>query len=101
MRYFLTAEAEQQFADILLNLEEHSSLERALRIEEQLYAGFRKIAADPGIGHLRRDLTNQDVYFYYIEPYLVLYLRDPEVIPVVAIFHSARDIAALLRDYPL
>lgn len=98
--YSFSPRAEEQFANILYNIAEHSGWERSMRVEEKLYTAFRGLAANPGLGHLRTDLVPRRIYFYYVEPYHVLYLRDTLPLYIVAIYHGARDIATLMSDDP-
>jgi plasmid stabilization system protein ParE len=96
--YILTPRATEQFEALLYNLAEHSGWERSIRVEERLYEAFNGIAAHPGIGHLRRDLLPREIYFHYVEPFHILYLRDTSPLWIIAIHHGSRDIAALMRD---
>lgn len=67
-------------------------------VEESLYAAFRLLAENPGIGHLREDILPRYLHFYYADPYMLIYLRDRDPIYIVAILHGARDIGPLMQD---
>ena len=57
---------------------------------------MRRIAARPGLGHLREDLTDEPLRFLPVWSYLVIYrLTDP--VEVVRVVHGARDVARELR----
>ena len=61
-----------------------------------LRAAMRRIAATPGLGHLREDLTVEPLRFYPVWSYLVIYrLTDP--VGVVRVVHGARDLHRVLR----
>jgi plasmid stabilization system protein ParE len=96
-RYKLSPHAEEDFANLLYEIAEHSGWSRSMDVEESLYAAFSRLARNPGVGHLRSDLLPRTIHVYYADPYMVLYLRDTEPLHVVAIVHGARDIA-LMRD---
>lgn len=63
-----------------------------------LRLALRRIAANPGIGHRRDDLTGSSRRrILAVAPYLVVYHvqgRTPEIGRIV---HAARDVAAALR----
>lgn len=98
MDYKLTPQAEDDFAEILLGVQNYSGLARSLEIEHMLYEVFRSLARNPGIGHLREDLVPHMIYFWYERPYMVLYRRDTDPLYVVSILHGSRDIAAIMED---
>ncbi len=97
--YVLSPRAAQQVEDLLLEVAEFSGNERSERLEQSLYNAFAAIVAQPGVGHLRPDLVAGTVFFYYANPYMVLYRKDVPI-QIVAIFHGARDIAALMLSEP-
>jgi plasmid stabilization system protein ParE len=49
------------------------------------------------LGHLRPDLIAAPVYFLHAKPYQILYRKDIPI-EIVAIYHGARDIAALMAE---
>ncbi len=96
--YRLSPFAADQFETLLYSIAEHSGWKRSMRVEEKLYADFHVLAANPGLGHRRPDLTHRDVYFYYSEPYQILYRRDTAPLYILAIYHGARNIEVLIRE---
>ncbi len=98
MLYRISREALEDIDTLLYSIAEHSGWERSMRAEEELFAEFDRIAASPGIGHLRQDLLTEPIYFWYSEPYLILYRRDLPLPTVLAVVHGARDIASLMAD---
>ena len=95
VKLLLTPVAERHFRSLLENLGEHSGWERSLLVEEQLYAAFRELAAHPNLGHTRPELLAAPMLFYYVAPYMILYVRYPALLEVVGLYHGAQDIAAL------
>jgi plasmid stabilization system protein ParE len=51
----------------------------------------------PYTGHRRRDLTPEDVCFWLFDPYLLVFTIRDDLLSVVAVLHSARDVALILR----
>jgi plasmid stabilization system protein ParE len=62
------------------------------RIEE----ACRRLAAMPGMGHERSDITDQPVRFWPVKSYLVIY-RGSGPVEIVRILSGYRDIAAILE----
>ena len=55
-----------------------------LRVVDALDAAIQLLADDPGIGHLRPDFTPQDVRFWSVFRYLVIYRPDTKPLEIVA-----------------
>jgi plasmid stabilization system protein ParE len=62
-----------------------------------LFEAVDHIRRWPYTGHRRRDLTKRDVCFWYFAPYFVVFHVAPELLTIVAILHSSRHIARVLR----
>ena len=56
------------------------------------------LADNPGIGHLRSDLTPQDVRFWSVFRYLVIYRPDTKPLEIVRVLHGKRDVRRLLEE---
>lgn len=95
--YKLTTPAKRDIAGILNYLVREAGGKIALRTESELRAGFRAIATNPGIGHLRQDLTEHHVLFHQVPPYLVLYREESGVVMVHAVLHGSRDTKLILK----
>jgi plasmid stabilization system protein ParE len=61
-------------------------------------AALPPIAANPGIGHLRKDIVPAELYFHYVGPYAVIYRRFDLPTQIIAIIHGARDLSVLLQN---
>jgi plasmid stabilization system protein ParE len=64
---------------------------------DTLFAAFEQLAALPGLGHRREDLTNRPLRFWTVEAYLVIYRAEQTPIEIVAVTRGGRDIPRLLR----
>ena len=73
------------------------SFDAADRILEDFYAAFSQLAEMPGMGHRREDLTKQNVLFWPVHSYLVIY-RDSTPLLIVAVLHGKRNIKKLLKQ---
>lgn len=73
------------------------NLDEADRVEREIEAAITKLAKNPELGHLRRDLTSRPVRFWPIYSYLVIYDSKTQPLEVVRILSGYRDVAQLLR----
>jgi len=65
---------------------------------EELFKAFEHLARWPRSGHPRRDLTEQEVLFWPVRSYLVVYRVPRNSVPlqIVTVLHAARDLSAIL-----
>jgi plasmid stabilization system protein ParE len=56
---------------------------------------FAQLAAMPGIGHRRTDLTSQPVLFWPVLRYLIVY-RSGQALEIVRVLSGYRDISQIL-----
>lgn len=70
----------------------------ARRVLDLLLQACRQLAAHPGMGHRRADLTHEDFRFWPVREFLLVY--DPSTSPlvIVRILHGRRDVRRLLDD---
>jgi toxin ParE1/3/4 len=97
-RYGLSPEAALDLAEIWHYLKTQSSLTVADRVESVIRDQIALLAKSPGVGHWRKDLTNEAVKFFPVYSYLVVYRPDTKPLHVVAILHGRRDIGQILTD---
>jgi plasmid stabilization system protein ParE len=95
--YRLTGDFLDDFDKILYHRAEEAGWDISTELEASIFDSLARLAADPGIGHTRTDLTRKPVHFYPVEPYLIVYERDLRPIVVHAILHGARDVKRILR----
>jgi antitoxin ParD1/3/4 len=62
----------------------------------ELVDAFAGLAEAPGKGHRRPDLTKQDVLFFTVNQYMIVYHRAATV-EIVAILHGKHNVKCLLR----
>ncbi len=61
---------------------------------------MRRLADNPGIGHVRPDQTREDVRFWSVFKYLIVYRPDTEPLEIARVLHGKRDVKRLVDDSP-
>lgn len=72
--------------------------EAADRILDEFHEAFSMLARSPKAGHIRNDLTGQDVLFWPIRSYLIVYTANVRPLCIVRVLHGRRDVRKLLRN---
>lgn len=97
-RYVLAPEAAQDLVRIWRGIKNNASLDMADRVESVIREKIWYLAANPGAGHWRKDLTGEPVKFFSVYAYLIVYRPQKIPVQVVAVLHGRRDIEQLLKD---
>ena len=93
--FVLAPAAEDDLFQIWRYLYESSTLAIADRVEKELYGVFSELAATPGQGHTRTDLTSHPVLFFTLYSYMVVY-RLGTPLEIVRVLHGKRDLKRIL-----
>ena len=99
-RYLVAPEAENDLRQIWRYLRREASPAIADRIQGELVDAFENLAAVPGKGHKRSDLTSSDVLFFTVYQYMIVY-RRATLLEIVAVLHGKRDVKRLLKTRTL
>ena len=99
-RYRLSPEAQGDLTDIKQYLMQEGGAPLARYVLAEIRSGLQFLAATPGAGHSRADLTDEPVKFWPIFSYLIVY--DPVMKPlgVARVLHGSQDLEALFRTRP-
>jgi antitoxin ParD1/3/4/toxin ParE1/3/4 len=97
-RYVLAPEAALDLVKIWRYIKKESSEKIADRVETAIRDQIVSLAKRPGIGHWRKDLTDEAVKFFPVYSYLIVYRPDTKPLHVVAILQGRRDVQQALKD---
>jgi len=97
-RYVLAPEAAHDLVQVWLYIKRESSLKIADRVQAAIREQILSLAKSPGIGHWRKDLTDEAVKFFPVYSYLIVYRPDTKPLHVVAILQGRRDLQQVLKD---
>jgi len=97
-RYVVAPQAAQDLYEIWLHIGELSSVATADRVESNIRRKLAVLAGTPGAGHSRKDLTDQNVKFFSVYSYLIVYRPETDPLQIVAILHGGRDVEHVLRN---
>jgi plasmid stabilization system protein ParE len=98
VRYVLAPEAALDLVQIWRYIKEQSSLAVADHVESVIRQKIVFLAQVPGAGHRRNNLTDQDVRFFPVYSYLIVYRPDTRPLQVVSILHGRRDVEQILKN---
>ncbi len=97
-RFVLAPEAALDLVQIWRYIKKQSSVEMADHVESVIRERLAFLAANPGAGHWRKNLTEQAVKFFPVYSYLIVYRPETTPLQVVSVLHGRRDVAQLLTD---
>lgn len=95
--YRLSPEAEMDLDEIADYLFLQGGAPLVRHVLSALEAAMLVLADMPGAGHQRKDLTDEEVKFWPVFSYLIVYDPATKPIGVARVLHSAQDLAVLLR----
>ena len=94
--YFYSREARLDLFEIWEHIAK-DNVDAADRVEQEIQRAVMLLALNPGLGHIRRDLTSKPVRFWPVYSYLIIFDPDARPLEVVRILSGYRDIAMLLK----
>jgi len=96
-RYVLAPQAVLDLFEIWYYIKEHASVTIANQVESVMRDRMAFLAGSPGAGHHRKDLTDQDVKFFPVYSYLVVYRPNTKPLQIASILHGRRDLEQILK----
>ncbi len=96
-RYVLAPQAAVDLVEIWRSLKEQANITTADRVELAIREKISLLAETPGAGHRRKDLTGEDVNFFPVYSYLIVYRPNTNPLQVVSILHGRRDVEQILK----
>jgi plasmid stabilization system protein ParE len=97
VRYVLAPQAALDFVEIWRYIKEQSGVTIADRVGSAICERMALLAGAPGAGHRRRDLTDEDVKFFPIYSYLIVYRPETKPLQIASILHGRRDVEQVLK----
>lgn len=94
-KYILAKSARVDLIEIWTYLAD-KNLDAADEISNELHSAFDLLALSPRLGHVREDLTKNNVRFWPVRDYLVIY-QDSSPLEIVRVLSGFRDITDLLK----
>jgi antitoxin ParD1/3/4/toxin ParE1/3/4 len=92
-----TALAEADLANIVDFIARSAGAERADRVLSAVLDAAERLAANPRIGHKREDLTDDNVRFWSVHSFLLVYRTHRRTVEIVRVVSGWRDLTVLLE----
>jgi len=93
----LSSRALDDLRSIIRHRAKSHGVDSADDLEDEFLSAFSRLAENPGLGHRREDLTPKPYFFYTIHPYLIVYAREADPLPILGVLHGARDLQKILK----
>ncbi|SPE36897.1 conserved hypothetical protein [Candidatus Sulfopaludibacter sp. SbA6] len=95
--FILSPEAERDL-DIIKNyLLEEAGPRVARHVMRQLREGMRLVGKNPGLGHVREDLTGKPARFWAVFSYLIVYDPATKPVGIARVLHGKRNVEEILH----
>jgi plasmid stabilization system protein ParE len=94
--YVISPTAKGDLKDIRDYLWDQATRKVAARVLNELRLAMVRIAELPGVGHRRVDLAGEEIRFYRVFQYLIIYRDKRRPIEIVRVLHGARDVKRIL-----
>lgn len=93
----LAPEAALDLVGIWRYLRREANVSLANHVESVIRGRIAFLARSPGAGHRRRDLTDENVRFFPVYSYLIVYRPTTRPLQIVSILHGRRDVEQILK----
>jgi toxin ParE1/3/4 len=97
VRYVLAPRAALDLVEIWSYTKKQAGVAIADHVEATIRERVAFLAETPGAGHRRRDLTDEDVRFFPVYSFLIVYRPETRPLQIASILHGRRDVEALLK----
>jgi toxin ParE1/3/4 len=97
VKSFVLTPLAQRDLDELWEYVANDNIEAATRVLDGLETSIRRLARNPGIGHVREDLADRRHRFFPVGNYLVVYRYPTHPLQVIRVLHASRDVQSLLN----
>jgi toxin ParE1/3/4 len=96
-RFVLTTPAERDLDKIKDYLARKAGPTIARRVMKEIQTPLNLLGSQPGVGHVRQDLTSRPVKFWPVYSYLIVYDPDTKPVKIIRVLHGMRDIEEILN----
>jgi len=96
-RFVLTEPAKRDLDQIKSFLLEKAGPTITRRVLKDIRAALKLLGKQPGVGHVREDLTGRPVKFWPVYSYLIVYDPETEPIQILRVLHGMRDVEEILN----
>jgi toxin ParE1/3/4 len=97
-RFVLASLAALDLFEIWEYIKDQASVTTADHVELAIRERIAFLAASPEAEHYRKDLTGEDVKFFPVYSYLIVYSPATKPLQIASMLHGRRDVAGLLKD---
>ena len=96
MKWFVLTHLARQDVNDIWDYIADDNIEAADRVLNALDNAMVKLAKNPGIGHVREELTDKRHRFFLVYSYLIIYRHETKPLQIIRVIHAARDVQNIL-----
>jgi antitoxin ParD1/3/4/toxin ParE1/3/4 len=96
--YVLAPQAALDLVEIWHYIRDGSSRAMADRVESIILDKLAFLAKSPEAGHRRKNITEEDVKFFPVYSYLIIYRPKTKPLQIISILHGRRDVERILTE---
>ena len=96
-RFVLTGPAERDLDQIKSFLIEKAGPAITRKVFQDIRNALKLLGNEPGLGHVREDLTSRPVKFWPVYAYLIVYDPETEPVQIIRVLHGMRDVEEILN----
>jgi antitoxin ParD1/3/4/toxin ParE1/3/4 len=72
------------------------NIDAADRVRDEMLEAMAMLAAEPGLGHYRKDLADEPLRFWRVYSYLIIYRPESRPLEIVRVLTAYRNVKELL-----
>jgi plasmid stabilization system protein ParE len=96
-RIVLTRPAERDLDQIKSYLAGKAGPTIARRVIKHIRTALEFLGNQPGVGHIREDLTDRPVKFWSVYSYLIVYDPKTKPVQILRVLHGMRNVEEILN----
>lgn len=96
--YTITAIAEADIKGIVHFIASRDGVDRALHVHDKFVDAFEALSQAPAIGRRKPEFTDDNIRWWPVLGFLVVYDAERSPIDILRVIHGARDLPELFRS---
>lgn len=96
-QFVLTRPAERDLDQIKRFLIEKAGPAITRKVFQEIRGAIKLLGNEPGVGHVREDLSSRPVKFWPVYSYLIVYNPETKPVQIIRVLHGMRDVEGIFN----